>query len=156
MPLIAPVLTGGADQLPKEFLYHVLMAINASKIDDFQVHNNMGTGSSVGGDRPNTVSPASRPNEADLETESEEESEEEVNQVDWRKVVVDEGRVDGLNPVGHRFKRVCYYLLNGGKDGTVDVSALELHICSHLIVGYARINANGLVVAEKPLEDTEK
>lgn len=33
---------------------------------------------------------------------------------------------------------------------------MELHVCSHLIVGYARISPTGLVVTERPLEDTEK
>ncbi|KAH7643574.1 chitinase-like protein 3 [Dermatophagoides farinae] len=55
------------------------------------------------------------------------------------------------------FKRVCYLLLNGGKDGgNIEINQLELHICSHLIVGYARIATNGLVVAQKPLEDGER
>ena len=100
--------------------------------------------------------PKSRPNEAELETEEEEDDAEEENTVDWKQAGDSDDRVDGKNPSNHRFKRICYYLLDGGKDGQLDVSQLEPHICSHLIVGYARISTNGMVVAEKPLEDSEK
>ena len=90
----------------------------------------------------------------EIETE-EIEDEFEDNSVNWNEGD-DNNPVDGKMPVTHCFKRVCYYLFNGGKDGQLEINQLELHICSHLIGGYARISPNGLVVANKPLEDTEK
>ena len=165
-----PMMTSTADELPKEFLYHVLMAINASKIDDYQIHNkwsntNGNNFASAGNmikvtllsansiliHKVNTLNTKS--NEADLETEEEDVDD---NQVDWKNEGDRGNRVDGKNPANHRFKRICYYLLNGGRDGQLDVSQLEPHICSHLIVGYARVSTNGLVEVEKPLEDSEK
>lgn len=137
-----------AEQLPKEFMLHILKAMNMSKIDNFQVGNR----------------PAMR-NKLKAETEREEDEgdddednaddEEEDEDINLPAKDVD-NVVDGVMPVGHRFKRVCYYLLDGGKDGQLDIALLELHICSHLIVGYARVSTTGLVIVEKPLEDTEK
>ena len=155
------------------------MAINASRIEDFQVHQQRDADE---GQLPAIITrrpqAAQKPQpESSRETEEEEEeddnssggdkegeeedSEEEltINSVDLGGGGGDEGenRVDGKNRASHRFKRVCYYLLDGGRDGQVDVGRLELHICSHLIVGYARINAaSGFVVAERPLEDSER
>lgn len=60
---------------------------------------------------------------------------------------------DDPGMVPFQFKRVCYYLL---KVGNLDVNQLELHICSHLIIGYARISMNGLAVPERPEEDAEQ
>lgn len=150
------------------------MAINASRIEDFQVHRQRdadeGQLPAIITRRPQVAKPqpeSSRETEKeeeeddnssgeDKEGEEEDSEEDLINSVDLGG---DEGenRVDGKNRASHRFKRVCYYLLDGGRDGQVDVGRLELHICSHLIVGYARINAaSGFVVAERPLEDSER
>lgn len=142
----------------QDILKHVLAAINASQIDGFDLHQ-------MNKPRPTptavltltqrrkqllpvTTSTGKRVKTAVVEIENEGSSEE------------DDGGDDSMETEmvnnSNRFKRVCYYLLNGGKDGQLDVDSLQLHICSHLIVGYAKVHPNGLVVAEKPLEDTEK
>lgn len=134
------------EQLPKEFMLHILKAINMSKIDNFQVNT-----------RPEMRNQLKIETEDESDGDNNTDEEEDEEEEDINLPVKDvENVVDGVMPVGHRFKRVCYYLLDGGKDGQLDIGLLELHICSHLIVGYARVSTTGLVIVEKPLEDTEK
>ncbi|KAH9413062.1 hypothetical protein DERP_006747 [Dermatophagoides pteronyssinus] len=154
------------DEIPKEFFWHILKVINASKIDNYQVnpmdnlnnHNlNAIKSTSITDESFETHLNKNNDEDEDDDNDSDDNktAPEEINE-ELLHQIKDDNRIDGKILVAHRFKRVCYLLLNVGKDGHIEMNQLELHICSHLIVGYARISTNGLVVAQKPLEDTER
>nr|XP_046913173.1 chitinase-3-like protein 2 isoform X1 [Dermatophagoides farinae] len=162
---MAPTQTWNhVDEIPKEFLWHILKVINASKIDNYQVnpvvvdnlknHNLNKPKSIIDKKHENVENHRNNDNDDDDDDDGDEE---EIDEELFHQIKDDNNRIDGKILVAHRFKRVCYLLLNGGKDGgNIEINQLELHICSHLIVGYARIATNGLVVAQKPLEDGER
>lgn len=173
-------------KFPKDFLQHVLKVINASRIDSFQYDPRQGrkaiqgkrkhaSNEQTSGEEEEVNGNASQEeeervvdNEFGGRTRGEGEEDEEVDEGNDKdeeednksgngvRDEYDQNRVDGIMPVRHSFKRVCYYLLDGGRDGRLSVDKLELHICSHLIVGYAHISPSGTVVVARPLEDTEK
>ncbi|OTF83881.1 hypothetical protein BLA29_013174, partial [Euroglyphus maynei] len=133
------------DEIPKEFLWHILKVINASRIDNFQVNpsNNHNLNDHIQSRQPIRDENNDEDGDDDDDDNDDENIRTDLNdEIDkelLHQMNKDDNQIDGKILVAHRLKRVCYLLLNAGKDGQIEMNQLELHICSHLIVGYARI-----------------